>query len=91
MSSVVAGGETQERDDDYAAVESALKGTAAPVRRQRPRLTDEQVLRLILARLPSQSGSAHILRALRDEEGVACEQARFSRLYKTAVDRRAAT
>ena len=42
---------------------------------------------LILARLRSQSGIARVLRALRDEEGVACEQARFSRLYRAAVDR----
>jgi hypothetical protein len=79
-----------DRDADFAAVEAALESSASPERMRRPRRTDEEILRLISARLKSQEGVARILRALRDEEGVACEQSRFSRLYKTAIERRTA-
>ena len=71
-------------------MEAALERAASPNRMRRPRRTDEEILRLISARLKSQGGIARILRALRDEEGVACEQSRFSRLYKTAIERRTA-
>jgi hypothetical protein len=87
--SVALKGNVQDRDADHAAVEVALRGVATPERLRRPRRTDAEILQLILARLRSQSGIARILRALRDDEGVACEQARFSRLYKTALQRQA--
>ncbi|MER8772656.1 hypothetical protein NKH63_28685 [Mesorhizobium sp. M0960] len=75
-----------DRGADYAAVEAAMSGVAAPERPRRPRRNDAEILQLILARLHTQSGIARILRALRDEEGVACEQSRFSRLYSTAME-----
>jgi hypothetical protein len=77
-----------DRSSDYEAVEAALDGVVPPNRLQRPRRTDEEILQLISSRLRSQSGIGRVLRALRDEEGVACEQARFSRLYRAAVDQR---
>ena len=77
-----------DRDSDHAAVKAALRGVAAPDRLRRPRRTDHEILQLITMRLRSQSGIAHILRALRDEDGVACEQSRFSRLYRTALEQR---
>ena len=86
VNSVAAKHEAQDRDADFAAVESALESAVAPERIRRSRRTDEEILQLISARLPSQSGIARILRALRDEDGVACEQSRFSRLYRTAVE-----
>jgi hypothetical protein len=79
-----------DRAADFAAVESALAGVTPPERPSRPRCSDDEILGRILIRLQSQSGIARILRALRDEEGVACEQARFSRLYRTALEQRAA-
>jgi len=90
VNSVAAKRTSQDRAADFAAVESALESAVAPDRMRRPRRTDEEILQLISARLPSQSGIARILRALRDEEAVACEQSRFSRLYRTAVYRRTA-
>ncbi len=87
---VAAKNEARDREADFAAVEAALGRVAAPSRMRRPRRTDEEILQLISARLQSEFGIARILRALRDEEGVACEQSRFSRLYRTAVDRRTA-
>lgn len=87
---VAAKTEARDREADFAAVEAALGRVAAPDRTRRPRRTDEEILRLISARLQSEFGIARILRALRDEEGVACEQSRFSRLYRTAVHQRTA-
>ena len=81
----------QDREADYAAVESALDGVDAPDRPNRPRRTDDEILKMIRTRLRSQSGIARILRALRDEDGVACEQARFSRLYRAAVEKASAS
>lgn len=77
-----------DRDADFAAVEAAMSAVTAPVRARRPRRNDAEILQLILKRLHTQSGIARILRVLRDEEGVACEQSRFSRLYRTAVEKR---
>ena len=88
--SVAGNRDAQDRDADYAAVETALEGVLPPDRLRRTRRTDEEIFQLILARLRSQTGIARILRALRDEEGVACEQSRFARLYRAAVVQRAA-
>lgn len=66
-------------------VVSALSGKKAPVRRQRERLRDEDILALIQQHLPRTTGIGRLLRVLRDREGVACEQARFSRLYREAT------
>ncbi|MER9593983.1 hypothetical protein [Mesorhizobium sp. M0244] len=77
-----------DRDADYAAIEAAMGAVTPPERPRRPRRNDAEILQLILSRLHTQSGIARILRALRDEEGVACEQSRFSRLYRTAMAHR---
>lgn len=77
----------QDRDADYAAVTDALAKVTAPERPRRPRRTDGELLELIAGRLQSQFGVARILRALRDEEGIACEQSRFSRLYQIALQK----
>lgn len=87
---LVAGDGEQDRDADYAAVANALDKVTAPARPRRPRRTDAEILEMIRVRLQSQTGVARILRALRDEEGVACEQLRFSRLYRTALQQRKA-
>ena len=87
---IVHAHDAQDRDSDYAAVDAALDGIPAPARLRRPRRTDEEILHLISARLRSQPGIARILRALRDEEGIACEQSRFGRLYRIALEGRRA-
>lgn len=88
--SLIAGEGLQNRDADYAAVTSTLAKVTAPDRPSRPRRSDAELLELIAVRLQSQLGIARILRALRDEEGVACEQSRFSRLYQIALHKREA-
>ncbi|RWL75145.1 MAG: hypothetical protein EOR69_32010 [Mesorhizobium sp.] len=71
-------------------VQSALAGRRAPARRQRPRLSDDDILALIKRHLPTMTGIGRLLRVLRNQEGVACEQARFSRLYRAAIEERTA-
>ncbi|WP_353646255.1 hypothetical protein [Mesorhizobium sp. WSM2239] len=71
-------------------VQTALAGRHAPVRRKRPRLPDEDILALIKRHLRKTTGIGGLLRVLRDREGVACEQARFSRLYRAALEERTA-
>lgn len=71
-----------------AWVLAALAGKKAPVQRQRERLRDEDILAFIKRHLPKTTGVGRLLRVLRDQEGVACEQARFSRLYDEATNGR---
>ncbi|MEY9242500.1 hypothetical protein ABIF27_003155 [Bradyrhizobium elkanii] len=78
------------REDDFVGVRSALKNLELPRLVQRPRLTDEEILAVIQKRLRIQSGAARMLAALRHEEGVACEQSRFGRLYRIAAGKREA-
>jgi hypothetical protein len=65
---------------------NALSRKKAPVKKQRERLRDEDILALIERHLPRTTGVGRMLRVLRDHEGVACEQARFSRLYSEATN-----
>ena len=69
-------------------VSSILSGKKTPIRKSRNRLADEEILKLICQHLPKKTGVGRLLRILRDEEGVACEQARFSRLYQKAINER---
>lgn len=73
-----------------AWVEVAFAGQAAPIRPARPRLSDARIIELIAKHLPETRAVGRLLRVLRDHEGVACEQARFTRLYRTALERRVA-
>jgi hypothetical protein len=88
----VSSGLTTHPDGDAAThrawVLSALSGKKAPVQRQRERLRDEDIRALIQRHLPRTTGIGRLLRVLRDREGVACEQARFSRLYREAANGR---
>jgi hypothetical protein len=78
-----------DREADFAAVAAALGRLRFPDRPHRPRRTDDEILKLISRRLRSESGAAKMLAALRNDEGVACEQSRFGRLYRIAVAKRA--
>ena len=78
-------GDAQEHRD---AVLAALSAGRTPTRHQRPRLSDEALIDVIAVRLArGPRGIQRTLRALRDEEGIACEQARFTRLYHSAAER----
>ena len=65
-----------------------LAGYEAPTAPIRPRRSDEEVVALITGHLHHTAGIGRILRLVRDSDGVACEQARFSRLYRLAAEQR---
>lgn len=79
---------SKDREDDFAVVRSALKNHKFPRQIRRPRMTDEEILAVIKKRLQMQSGATQMLVALRHEEGIACEQSRFGRLYRVAAEER---
>lgn len=66
-------------------VEAALAGRCAPGRPHRLRLSDADMVRQIERHLPGSPTMGLLLRALRDREGIACEQSRFARLYRAAT------
>lgn len=71
-----------------AAVQAILDREHLPELPRRPRLSDGEVVEIIASRLSHfPCGIRSTLRALRDEHGIACEQARFSRLYRVAAGR----
>ena len=88
VNSVLPGTPPQDRNSDAVLVEDALNGATAPDRPQRLRQTDDEILQLIMAQLEKRVGIGKTLRELRDS-GVACEQSRFGRLYRVAIERRA--
>jgi hypothetical protein len=72
--------------DHKVWVARVLATKQAPIREKRPRMNDDEIVSLIRRRLQTEKGIARLLRLVRDEEGVACEQARFSRLYRQAIE-----
>ena len=69
--------------DHSRKVSDFLKGKRAPILVKREQNTDEQIRQIILRRWSdARDSSAVMLRLLRDEEKIACEQKRFSQLFK---------
>lgn len=77
----------RDRSGDHEAVQNTLNTIEAPAWPKRPRRSDEEIIQLLVDRMRDQAGAGKLLRALRDGEGVACEQARFGRLYREAKQR----
>lgn len=76
--------------ESRAAVENALLSHSVRTLPERRRLDDNEVRAIIAKRWSSCDGrSAHLLRALRDEEAVACEQSRFAQLWREVRDQMA--
>lgn len=65
------------------AVAHALSHMSRPRRTERTRLDDDQIVRL-MRKIGPEAGAARMLRILRDENNVACEQSRCSALFKRA-------
>jgi hypothetical protein len=84
-----AGPPLQATEADHSFVERLLAEHEAPTVVHRPRLDDEQLIKRISQHLRTTSGIQRILRRLRDEDRIACEQRRFTRLYHVAVERKA--
>lgn len=74
--------------DHAQAVDDALAGWKVPARPSRTSMTDDGIIDVIVASLPDIGrNSARMLRHLRDGRAIACEQRRFSSLYKLAIER----
>lgn len=65
-------------------VRAAIAGIEAPHRPARPRATDDELVGAIRRHLRTTKGIGRILSRLRHEDSVACEQRRFTRLYRIA-------
>lgn len=64
------------------AVADSLSRLPYPVTRRRKKLSDEQILRVIRRLwLRAEGQSARMLRIVRDDENIACEQSRFKNLF----------
>lgn len=68
-----------------ARVEAALRMWTVPPTYHRTRVTDEEIVALIREHWSAAQGqSTRMLRLLRDDLGVACEQGRLSQLFRRA-------
>lgn len=74
-----------DRDVEFEAVKSSLSGVSAPDRPVRPQRSDADLIKLIKGRLTPRASASALLRQLRHEDGIACEQGRFARLFKAVV------
>jgi hypothetical protein len=70
---------------DREAVFALLKRHKHPERVERPRMADADIVASIARHLRTSTGIGRLLRKLRDDDGIACEQKRFTRLYHEAV------
>ncbi len=76
-------GVDESLEDSRSLVESSLKSYDLRETPERKRLDDAQIKTLIISRWDSCLGrSTRLLRVLRDEELVACEQKRFAQLWR---------
>ncbi|RYG88835.1 MAG: hypothetical protein EON59_03160 [Alphaproteobacteria bacterium] len=74
---------------DHDEVRAALEGLAARVVPVRIRSTDAEIVATIEAHWEDVNGRSNaMLRRLRDDLGLACEQSRFKGLFRTVADRR---
>jgi hypothetical protein len=74
--------------DHAREVEAALSAWTAPARTSRTSMADGDIVDAIVSSLPDVGrNSGRMLRHLRDELAIACEQKRFSSLYKVAIER----
>ncbi len=72
------------RSAAFHCVVQALADIEMPVRVVRQGANDGDLLTLIKTRLSPTSSASRLLRQLRDDDGIACEQGRFARLFRQA-------
>lgn len=72
------------RDEAHAKVKAALARRSHPSRLRGIRLSDDEIRQTLLTQWIRHEGrSARLLRYLRDEAGISCEQKRFSRIWQS--------
>jgi len=74
--------------DHRRLVAAALGSISAPSRPERPRKSDGEIIARIQTYLKTGAGIGRTLRQLRDQDAIACEQSRFTRLYRMALEQR---
>jgi hypothetical protein len=74
----------RDREGDGEAVKRALAPVRAPLRPVRRSASDADILALIKARLTPAASASRLLRQLRDSDQIACEQGRFTELFRRA-------
>jgi hypothetical protein len=73
-----------DRAAAYKCVLEALADVEMPARLVRRGANDGDLLALIKTRLSPTASASRLLRQLRDDDGIACEQGRFARLFRQA-------
>lgn len=82
--SVLPGHEAAEARDHASAVEAAIAGWPRPVRTVGKRKTDAELREILTMHWDVMGGrSTRMLRLLRDDLGIACEQGRFAGLVRS--------
>jgi DGQHR domain-containing protein len=86
-----AEGLADEPEEDAARVRASLRDLTRPEQANRKQLGDDEIVKVILSSWDRALGqSTKMLRLLRDEEEIACEQGRFVQLFKRASNLRQA-
>jgi DGQHR domain-containing protein len=86
-----ADGLSDDPEEDAERVRASLRELVWPEQAVRRQLGDDDIVEVILSRWDRAAGqSTKMLRLLRDEEGIACEQGRFIQLFKRAANLRQA-
>jgi hypothetical protein len=84
-----ADGLADDPEEDAARVRASLRDLTWPEQANRRQLGDDEIVKVILSSWGRASGqSTKMLRLLRDEERIACEQGRFVQLFKRAANLR---
>lgn len=73
-----------DRAAAYTRVLESLAAVEMPARPVRRGANDGDLLTLIKTRLSPTASASRLLRQLRDDDGIACEQRRFARLFRQA-------
>lgn len=83
VSLIEHGGTRADASEHANAVRVALRNFAHPALPDRLKVDDETICAVIKKRWDDATGSgARMLRIIRDEEGLRCEQSRFAKLYR---------
>ena len=80
---LIAAQPMQDAAEDAAQIRATIASTPAPQSTLRPKASDEEVLKHIKAFVQRGVPLTRALRELREGLGIACEQSRFRRLYKS--------
>ncbi len=75
----------QSQEAEAAAIRVHLESVTAPSKPARAQRTDAELLALIRERVGPKSSASALLRQLRDADGIACEQGRFARLFRSVT------